>query len=157
MKTVESKGITMISLIITIIVLLIISGIGIGFGTNIIEDSKDSKLNSELMIVQHAILEQYTKYNTTKDTSYLVGNKLDINTVKLIANEMGIELVNIPNTYDKKDYYRLDKASLLDMGIQNSEDEYIINYISGEVINITKKETSRHAPLYIKANSFYNQ
>lgn len=153
----NKKGITMISLVITIVVLLILSGIGIGMGSSAIKTSQDSKLTSELMIVQHAVLEQYTKYKTTKDSSYLIGNKIEISKVQTIADEIGIELVNIPSSESNKEYYQLDKAALLDMGIENSEDEYIINYISGEVINITKKETSNHQPLYVKANSFYNQ
>lgn len=156
-KIKNKKGITMISLVITIVVLLILSGIGIGIGSNAIKTSRDSKLTSELVIVQHAVLEQYTKYKTTKDSSYFVGNKIEISKVQTIANEIGIQLVDIPSAESNKEYYQLDKAALLDMEILDSEDEYIINYISGEVINITKKETSNHQPLYVKANSFYNQ
>ena len=55
---------------------------------------------------------------------------MNIEEVKDIANQMGISLVNIPNTYENSDYYKLDKASLIEMGIQNSNDEYIINYIN---------------------------
>lgn len=70
------KGITMVSLVITMIVILILSGIGVTVGTETIKKSKDSKLTSELLVVQHSVLEQYTKYQTTKDKSYLVGNKM---------------------------------------------------------------------------------
>lgn len=152
----SQKGITMVSLVITLIVLVILSGIGINFGLNGVNSSIDSKLTSELMIVQQAVLQQYTKYQTVKDTSILVGNKLELEEVQSIAQELGITLVNIPDRYSNKDYYKLDKASLLEIGIKDSNDEYIVNYISGEVINITKKVTSKNEALYIKANSFYN-
>lgn len=148
------KGITIVSLVITIIILLIISSIGINFGINGINSTKDSKLESELNMVQHAVLEQYTKYKTTKDIVYLVGNKVPEEQLKEITEELGIALVNIPDTYSNKDYYKLDKASLKEIGIQETEDEYIVNYISGEVINITKKRLSNNTPLYTKANSF---
>lgn len=150
----SSNGITMVSLVITIIVLAIITAVGINWGISGIKDVKDSKLTSELQIVQHAVLEQYTKYKTTRDTVYLVGNKVTNEEVTAIANELGITLVSIPDTYSNKDYYKLDKASLSAIGIEDSTDEYIINYISGEVINITQKKLSNNSPLYTKANSF---
>lgn len=148
----QEKGITLVSLVITIILMLILAGISIFIGTGQMKTVNDSKLTTELEMVQHAVLEQYTKYKTTKDKVYLVGNKITIEEAKQIANELGITLASIPNTYDNKDYYRLDKASLTAIGIQESTDEYIINYISGEVMNITVKKTSSNKPLYIKAN-----
>ena len=148
------KGITLVSLVITIIILLIISSIGINFGINGINSTKDSKLESELNMVQHAVLEQYTKYKTIKDIAYLVGNKVSEEQLNGVTEELGITLVNIPDTYANKDYYKLAKASLKEIGIQETEDEYIVNYISGEVINITKKKLSNNTPLYTKANSF---
>lgn len=151
------KGITIVSLVITVIVLLIISGIGISAGTSSMKTINDSKLVSELEMVQHAVLEQYTKYKTTKDSYYLLGHKMDIENVKQIANEIGITLVTIPSTYNNSDYYRLDKATLQELGITKTDDEYIVNYISGEVINISKKKNSKNAPLYVKSNSFINE
>ena len=153
-KLKTQKGITIVSLVIAIILLLIISSIGINFGINGINSTKDSKLEAELNMVQHAILEQYAKYKTTKDIVYLVGNKVSEEQLKDISSELGITLVNIPDTYSNKDYYKLDKATLNEIGIRDTYDEYIVNYISGEVINITQKRLSNNNPLYTKANSF---
>lgn len=150
----SSNGITIVSLVITVIVLAIITVAAFNWGITGTKDVKDSKLASELRMVQHAVLEQYTKYKTTKDTVYLVGNKVTEAEVTAIADEIGIILVSIPDTYSNKDYYRLDKASLSAIGIQGSTDEYIVNYISGEVINITQKKLSDNSPLYTKADSF---
>lgn len=150
----KAKGITMVSIVVAVVVLLIVTMVGVNFGIKGISSSKDAKLTAELQIVQHAILEQYSKYKSTKDKVYLVGNKITDEEANKIANEIGVVLVDIPNTYLNKDYYKLDKASLTAIGIQDSSDEYIINYISGEVINSTKKKTSKNIPLYTKANSF---
>lgn len=150
----SNKGITLIALVITMIILLILGGISFTVGNNMIEEAQDKKLVSELNMVQHAILEQYAKYKTTKDASYIVGNKMELAEVKNIANSIGIELGNIPDSYANKDYYKLDKLSLLKIGIENTEDEYIVNYISGEVINNTKKHTNDNKALYVRANSF---
>ena len=153
-KLKTQKGITLVALAITVIVLLIVSLITVNFGINGISNIKDSRLEAELNMVQHAILEQYTKYKATKNIAYLVGNKVSQEQLNEISNELGITLVNIPNTYSNKDYYKLDKASLKEIGIQETNDEYIINYISGEVINITQKKLSDNTPLYTKANTF---
>lgn len=150
----EEKGITMVSLIVTVILLLILSTIGINMGISGINSIKDSKLNAELEMVQHAVLEQYTKYKTTRDSVYLVGNKITKEEVSNFANEMGVTLANIPDTYSNKDYYKLDKEALEAIGIKDSTDEYVINYVSGEVMNITVKKSNNNSPLYTKANSF---
>lgn len=134
----KNKGITIISLIVTIIILIILAGTTITITTNIIPSSKDSKYISELNIVQHAVFEQYTKYNLLKNDELLVGDKVEESKIREIAEEFGITLVQIPDGYTAIDYYRLDKATLLDLGISNTEDEYIVNYTTGEVINITR-------------------
>ena len=69
---------------------------------------------------------------------------------------LGITLVTIPSGYSEKEraYYKLDKASLLEIGIKNTDDEYVVNYISGEVMNITAKETTEGKALYVRAKSF---
>ncbi len=150
----QEKAVTIVALVVIVILLMILAGVSITAGISQIGAVKDSKLIAELEMVQHAILEQYTKYKVTKDSVYLVGNKITNEEALSVANELGITLVNIPTTYFNKDYYRLDKASLTAIGIQDSKDEYIINYISGEVMNITVKKTSNNNPLYIKASNF---
>lgn len=150
----EEKAITIVSLVITIILLLIISTVGVNMSIQGIDSTKNSKLLGELQMVQHAVLEQYTKYKTTKNSVYLVGNKITKEEALSIANEMGITLVNIPDAYSNKDYYKLDKTALEQIGIKDATDEYVINYISGEVMNITVRKTTNNSPLYTKANSF---
>ena len=63
MNTRKNNGITLIALVITIIVLLIISGISIGGTIKINEQAKDSVAISELNMIQHAILERYRNRN----------------------------------------------------------------------------------------------
>lgn len=150
----EEEGITIVSLVITFIVLLIISSIAVTLGVKGINSAKDSKLKAELGMVQHAVLEQYTKYKTTKDSVYLVGNKITKEEATRLATDMGVTLVNIPDTYSNKDYYMLDKAALTTIGIKDSTDEYVVNYVSGEVMNITKKKLNKGTPLYTKGDSF---
>lgn len=151
----DRQGVMMVVLAITLAIIFILAGIGVNIGVESVKTTQDSKLTYELEVVQHAVLEQYMKYKTTKNKSYLVGNKMEQQEVEELASQLGITLVNIPDTYDNKDYYQLDKASLLEIGISNTDDEYVINYISGEVINITKKTTNKGTTLYVRANNFY--
>lgn len=152
----NQKGVTIVSLVITVIVLMIVAGIGVKVGTDQITKTKDNTVVSELSMVQHAILEQYTKYKTTKNANYLVGNMVSGEELNSITNTLGVTLVTIPSSYSEKEraYYKLDKASLLEIGIKNTDDEYVVNYISGEVMNITKKATSEGNALYVRAKSF---
>lgn len=152
----NQRGVTVVSLVITVIVLMIVAGIGIKVGTDQITKTKDATLTSELTMVQHAILEQYTKYKTTKNVNYLLGNAVSQEELSNITTMLGITLVTIPSGYSEKEraYYKLDKASLLEIGIKNTDDEYVVNYISGEVMNITAKETTEGKALYVRAKSF---
>lgn len=141
----NEKGITLIVLVITIIVLLIIVGISIGSGKEEIKDAKKNKLLSELDMVQHAILERYTKYSLTKDQNLLVGNVLDETSLIEIEKKMGIELQDEEHP---ENYYKLTKEELKQLGIKNTEDTYIVNYKTGEVINETSQKTYDNKPLY---------
>lgn len=152
----NQTGVTIVSLVITVIVLMIVAGIGVKVGTDQITKTKDNTVVSELSMVQHAILEQYTKYKTTKNANYLVGNMVSGEELNSITSTLGVTLVTVPSSYLEKEraYYKLDKASLLEIGIKNTDDEYVVNYISGEVMNITKKATSEGNALYVRAKSF---
>ena len=58
----SDRGITLMILIITVIILLILGGIGVYTSVDLVRNSKSNKLTVELETVQHAILEEYTKY-----------------------------------------------------------------------------------------------
>lgn len=150
----ERKGVTMVSLLAIITVLIILAGVGATIGVNSMKQADDTQKYSELLMVQHAVLEQYTKFQTTKDTSYLVGEKITLSSAQTTANNLGVTLVTIPDNYSNKDYYKLDKTALEKIGVTNTDDEFIINYISGEVLNLTTKKAGDGSALYITANSF---
>ena len=73
----------------------------------------------------------------TKNKTILVGTKVVDTEIQGLASEIGITPVAIPNSYNENEraYYRLSPTDLEKIGIENSEDTYIVNYITGEVIN----------------------
>lgn len=144
----ENRGITLVALVITIVLILIVVGISI---TNFLGSNKISNKNnkiSELNMMQHAILERYTKAQLTKET--LPGISIDIKEVQLIINEMNSisnENIQLKGT----EYKKLSTEDLDNLGISNVSDTFIVNYKTGEVINSSLKVTEDGEALYTYA------
>lgn len=142
----ENKGITIVTLVITIILLIIISGISI---TGTITNKKEveaSKQITELKMIQHAILQKYTASLLTKEI--LPGELIDNEQLNEIVNEINSKTVNNINLKGTE-YKELNTNDLEKLGITGQEDVYIVNYMTGEVINKTQKVTKTGVALYI--------
>lgn len=147
----KNKGITLVTLVITIVILLIISGISITGTITGKKETEESVQISELKIIQQAILERYTKVQLTKET--LPGTSVTISEVQSIINEINNETEENINLKGKE-YKRLNKKDLENLGVIGEEDNtYIVNYSTGEVINETIKTTNNGKALYIYAKS----
>ena len=138
----DEKGITLVALLIIILLLSIIAGI-IFAEINVSKDNSGGQIaESELKMVQNAILQTKTKANLTR-TNYedLPGNNISKEEVQNIAK--GISLKG-----EDGEYKLLDKEKLQEIGITNTDNTYIVNYNTGEVIN--KDEFYEFGkPLYI--------
>lgn len=147
MNTRKNKGITIVSLIITIIVLLIVTGISITGAIRGHKETEEISAISELNMIQHAILERYTKSQLTKEE--LPGTTIEnISEVELIINEINSK-TGSQITLKGTEYKRLGKEDLESLGITEEEDTYIVNYKTGEVINETLKITDEGRALYV--------
>lgn len=155
----ENKGITLIALIITIVVLLIIAGISISGGITGIEEANDNRTMTELEKVQHAITQRYSKFELTKDTSLIVGTKIDdLPTIPTPTGETKAPTWKVfqvtsgatVSTHPERKYYRLSQSDLQNLGLTGSENgsSYIVNYYSGEIFDENKKQTSKGTVLY---------
>ena len=152
----NEKGVTIVALIVTIIVLLIIAGITIGNGMEGAEVAVDNKLLTELNMVQHAVLQRYTKVSLTKQD--VPGDKIESYSnivVEELKNEIKLKIAETDYTnLDKYEYYyKLNSEHLKDLGVTNTTDTYIVNYSTGEVINETQKKTKSGELLYVYAKS----
>ena len=142
----KNRGITLTTLVITVVLLLIISGISITGTLRGHEKTEETLQISELNMIQHAILERYTKAQLTKET--LPGTQIDIIEVQSIIDE--IESISGEDiTLKGNEYRKLSKNDLKDLGIKHEEDTFIVNYKTGEVINVSKKVTKSGKALYI--------
>ena len=145
----ENKGITLIALTITIIVTIILSSIiftTVKKSNTTVKQARISTKIYELQQVQQVVIENYIKYKQIGNEEYLVGTKCNSQDVlNAYMEELGIEF---KSTYE--DYYILDSNDKLKkLGIENSEDYYIVNYKTGEVFNYTAKKTEDGNVLYI--------
>ena len=159
----KNSGITIIALTITIILLLIIASVTISIGLNSLKDSKENLKLSELNMVQQAVLENYTKYKTTNNDIYILGNQVSYSDMQTLISEINSKNTTGENiTLKVSDYtsgaldisiyyYELSQEDLEEMGISDTDETYIVNFSTGEVINKTLKVTGSGKPLYTHA------
>lgn len=161
----NESGLTLISLTITIIVLLVLVSISVGTSYNVANQAASNTKLADLNMVQQAILERYIQYKKTNDEGVLVGEKImpsNIDELQNLIDEIKVKSgkeITIQNDYSDIDssvelnpteyYYKLDSNYLKTLGLQKTNDTYIVNYETGEVINMTYKVTELKDPLYI--------
>ena len=149
----DNKGVTLIALTITIIILLIIAAVTIGGGNESIKMTRSNKLLAELDMVQHACLERYAEYKLTKDENLLVGTVVEYNTAHSLAGEMDYT-ENFP-AEGEGTFYELNpenSEAMESLGLSQIEDTYIIDYENGVVMNKTTQTTPLGTSLYKTAN-----
>ena len=162
-KLKEEKGITLIALIITIIVLIILAGVSIGeisSRKNSVNESKDTTAFSELTKIQQAVMETYLKYKQFRNINVLKGIQMTyadtVSEFNQLESTESLKVLSYDENSETKPeiyYYKLQKEHLTEMGLNNinNDDEYIVNYSSGEVFNITQRKTANGNALYIYA------
>lgn len=145
-KMKKESGITMTVLVITIIVLGIIGAVLISYSVVGTKETKNKKYLANLQVVQHALYERYEQYKVTSDASLLVGSAAHKPATSF--NWADNNAYWLKNSAGEK-YYRLDADDLQALGISNIDDtEYIVNYCTQEVYDITHQTTSSGSVLY---------
>lgn len=132
----NNKGITIVTLVITIVILLIIAGVSVEIGNISVTAYKDNILESEAKEVQSVAISQYQKYLAVKDKSILLGKKCDEN----------------GNETENGEYYLLDINVLQELGMDKPKDTYIVKYSTGEVINKTTPQNSKGEAIHLRSN-----
>ena len=147
----DNKGITMVALTIIIVIMLILASITIGGSLSGVKETEHISDSDELNMVQHAILERYTKAQLTKES--LPGTKLnssEISEIEQIISELNTQY-GTTISLKGSDYYLLNEQDLQNLGIKNEEDIFVVNYKTGEVFNKTKRVTNSGEVLYTYA------
>ena len=152
----KEKGVTLISLVVTIVIIIILAGITLKIGSKDTKFSEDNAALTEIAMVQNAILQRKTKVELTGENYpgvIISQSVIDINSVieeinrKKSKDENNIQLQdeNLDNYY----FLSTSNGGLEELGITNSDSDYIVNYKTGEVINKTQKVTNKGKALYV--------
>lgn len=144
----ENKGITMVTLIITIIVLLILAGISVGTGNRVIKSSELENLKTNMLLIKAKGKEYVENANFKLGTNF--ENATDKETrIATAKEELKGEEITDSNIFDENMditqetitsdnenyiyYYKLDQNNLTHMGLSNVKSDekngwYIIKY-----------------------------
>lgn len=145
----KQRGITLITLTITIIVMMIIAGITVYFGLDLIREVKLQDLRTNMLLMQAKGKEcveevSFQKANVTDENEIQTIKDENLKGTKVEENsEVQNLLKNTGKIQEGYEYYYLTQQDLSDMGIQELSVEdygyfilgYNINEIKVEVIN----------------------
>lgn len=141
MKITKEKGITLIALVITIIVLLILAGVSISSFTgqnSIIGKAKNAKEQTQIATEKEAIQLTMINKEATGDSKYDIGEELRDRT---IANGDNWKIVSVNETgkiYGTNCYYIPKGVELENYG--QTKHEWVVDNNSGEIVALPEGE-----------------
>lgn len=147
----NSNGMTLLSLVIVIAIMITLISITLYESVIAFKKNSESKIEKEeIEKVQNAVLKTY--YEKTSKKEELPGMQLsNMYILNQVIEQIKTETKTTIKLKDTEptNYYLLKDEELKEIGITETEDEYIVNYKTGEVINKTKLKTQNNEPLYI--------
>ena len=144
----KNKGVTMVALVITIVLLVILAGISIGQGNNVIKSSQLENLKTNMLLikvkakeyVENANFKLGTNFESATDKETRISNaKTELKGEEIIDSSIFNSGMNIQQETINSDnanyiyYYKLDTNNLTDIGLSKVESDenngwYIIKY-----------------------------
>jgi Tfp pilus assembly protein PilE len=145
------SGITLTSLVITIIVILILAGVTINTTTDLLYDSKVKTKITYLSLVQMTAENLYEKYSFENSTDEAELEKIDESNI--LSEKMGIYVKDENTTYlsmcnistSETGWFKWDKQTLANNGLDTEmldedSDFFLVNYDSNEVAMSTAND-----------------
>ena len=140
----NNSGITLISLVITIILLLILATIGISSGISTVRSSRLTKFTTEMKLMQQKVNELYDSY-TNNRTVNLAGNEYtgtDIanigNDISDVSEEQRNEVFSSSGSgiTDTNGYMYYNVSIIDGLGIDGVDGEFFVNVAKRSVISV---------------------
>ena len=137
----KNKGVSLIALIITIIVILIIAGIAISMfmASDTMDRASSAKVLNEFIEVENAVSQRGTEHKLDPGVYPYEGTALTDALGRTINNKLYGD-----------GYYYLEEDDLVRLGITGTVKNYIVNYETGEVI-VTDPYMIANRTIYSKA------
>lgn len=149
----DHKGISMISLIVTIVCIIVLSSLAIGTGTKYIRESKSQNKETFISVMSSAVSRRYEDSNLNSVSYPYLGYHINDST---IFERVFAPKVSEPITFEDSSWYVVDAATAKALGVKEP-DEYIetidvgyvegvtvalVDYVTGEVylINVNSDE-----------------
>ena len=134
MKIANEKGVSLIALAITLIVMSILAVITLDIGSDIITKANLQNINTNMMLIQAKtkIIAEQAKFNS--DTSNYKGKRI----IEITNNSKVNKLCEDGIIDNQENYYLLSQNDLNSLGLEkiDIEDGYIVNYETEEVIYV---------------------
>lgn len=149
----ETKGITMIALTITIVVMIILAGITVRYGMDLVQNVKLQDLRTNMLLIQAKAKEyveevNFQLVNVTDEAKKTQIKSENLKGISLADSSIDSNILNAANSTgkiegEKSDYYYLTPEILKEMGLEDMNPEeygyFIVKYdienISVDVIN----------------------
>ena len=165
-----SAGITLISLVVTIIVLLILATVGIYSGISAINSSKLTRFTTQMKLMQLEVNKLYEAYTTGESIETKDGNKYTGEDIATIGKDLSQadqeQLDNIfrPDWKDgsgilnREGYRYFDKETIENLEIEGIDEEFLINVETRTVISYEglKYDDKMYYTLEQVPDSLYN-
>ena len=142
MKFKKEKGVTLILLVITIIIITIIAGIAIYTGTESIKKAKFESIKTDMMLIKAKAREYVEKASFEFGPNSDEEKKVNIRE-KIYETEAGFEKGSISQIPEEKqnNAYKVGSEALAKMGLNNiDENEY---YVAFDETNVTAEVYSK--------------
>lgn len=122
----KNSGISLMSLVITIVVMLILAGVSIYYGTREnISTAYSTDMYTEILNVSEATQQRF------------LTNRLDSIRYPLVGTPLTNSSPKVVNTVSYGEgWYLLSPAQTSELNLENVTNEYIINYSTGEVVSL---------------------
>lgn len=128
----DKRGITLISLVVMISIILILASIGTYSGIKVIQLSKLTAFTTELKIMQAQINDIYEKNNNSEEYGEPISG--DENREKQ-AEKVFSELEKEPIIIDKSGYRYWSKQTIKQLGIEGVEQDFFVNLEKRSVVS----------------------
>lgn len=129
----EAKGITLISLVITIIILLILASVATYSGISVIKHSKLVAFTTELKIMQTQVNELYEKWRNEEEVNgknvLELGQEISSSDAQAQKALSGAELA------DSTGYRYYNQATIKELNIEGVDGEFLINIEKRSVVS----------------------
>ena len=147
----NNKGVTLVSLVVTIAVLIILASITTYSGVNVIRQSKLNKFTTEMKIMQTEVNNLYDRYSNGEIDVLNIGKELDSEANNVFTG-------GASGITDSSGYRYYDRETTESLGIEGVEEEFYVNVEKRRVISRLgiEYEGEKYYALAQLPNGLYN-